>query len=249
MKRFLLVIAFTLILASSSAWAADATAGLDINSAYVWRGITVNDGLVAQPSLEVGRGGFSLNVWGNYDIDDYDGAVNDYDFSEIDLAASYSLSTEKFDFSMGIVNYLYPGSTTESTVEVFAGVGMNLIGGLSAGFTLFYDVDEVESYYADVNLTYTLLLTDALTMEMGAKAGYAGKGFAEYYSAGTDRGFYDYAFSLKLAYALSEALSIGTALYYVGSLDKDVLPDADMAAGVWGVDTRFFGGVNIACSF
>ncbi|HMA84159.1 MAG TPA: hypothetical protein VKN73_00520, partial [Desulfosalsimonadaceae bacterium] len=51
----------------------------DVVSAYVWRGITFNDGLVVQPYVDVAAGnGFAINVWGNYDIDDYDNTLLKY---------------------------------------------------------------------------------------------------------------------------------------------------------------------------
>ena len=51
--------------------------GVDVNSAYVWRGVTRNDGPAVQPwvDLEVAEG-FRVHVWGNLDLDDYDGAVD-----------------------------------------------------------------------------------------------------------------------------------------------------------------------------
>ena len=45
---------FTAILMSAgSAFGADVTTAIDVNSAYVWRGITFNDGVVVQPSVDV----------------------------------------------------------------------------------------------------------------------------------------------------------------------------------------------------
>ena len=71
-------------LAATPVMAASATAAVDINSAYVWRGITFNDGLVIQPSIDVAAdNGLGINVWGNYDIDDYDNTLDDKEFSEI----------------------------------------------------------------------------------------------------------------------------------------------------------------------
>ena len=75
MKRIISMAALLVLavgLASTPAWAAEATAGLDLNSAYVWRGQTFNDGFVAQPSIDVATEiGIGVNVWGNLDIDDY----------------------------------------------------------------------------------------------------------------------------------------------------------------------------------
>jgi hypothetical protein len=247
MKRIIPVIALVIFLASGSAWAAEAELGVDFNSAYVWRGITYNDGWVAQPSLTVSNNGFSLNVWGNYDIDDYDGALDDNDFSEIDLTASYTFTGDTMEFTLGVTNYLFPGSAhidDPSTTELFVGLLLKMGGGWSVGATYYYDVDEVDSYYADFALTYAAALTNALDMELGARIGYAGSGFADYHSGGTatDGGFYDYGFSFGLTYKFTDAVSVGAFIYYVDSADKDVLPDAM-------VDTDYYGGVNISFTF
>ncbi len=250
MKRIILLTVLAMICAGGTAMAADATAALDLNSAYVWRGITFNDGMVAQPSLTVSKNGFGLNVWGNYDIDDYDGTVDDYDFSEIDLTPSYAFNISKLSVTVGLIDYLFPSSGAEGTVELFTSLGMPIIGGLSAGINFFYDVDEVQSFYTDLNLTYALSLTDALSAAVGAKAGYAGKDFATYYSAAaTDGGFYDYGFSLGLTYAVSEGLSVGAKVNYTDSFDQDVLPDANIADGIYGHDVGFYGGVSVAYAF
>ncbi|RJQ65195.1 MAG: MltA-interacting MipA family protein [Desulfobacteraceae bacterium] len=250
MKRMISVIVLAIVLASSSAWAADATAALDLNSAYVWRGITLNDGLVAQPSLDVSKNGFGLNVWGNYDIDDYDNTLDDNDFQEIDLTAYYSFNIDKLDFTVGVINYVFPSSGLPATLELYGTVGTTLAGGLSIALGFYYDVDEVESFYSDLSLSYAMNLSDKLGLEVGAKVGYAGEDFAEYYStAATDGGFYDYGFSLILTYAVNDALSVGANINYTNSVDDDVLPDADVASGVYGVDTKVYGGVSIAYTF
>ena len=60
---------FCIGLASTPAMAADATAAVDMASAYVWRGQTFNDGAVIQPSLDVAaENGLGINVWANYEV-------------------------------------------------------------------------------------------------------------------------------------------------------------------------------------
>jgi len=67
----------------------DVSAGavsLDIASAYVFRGATLNDGWVAQPALSVSPlPGLSLGLWANLDLEDYGGRLKDGQFSEVDL--------------------------------------------------------------------------------------------------------------------------------------------------------------------
>ena len=113
--------------------AADATAGADVVSAYVWRGITFNDGLVVQPYVDVAAGnGFAINVWGNYDIDDYDNTLDENEFSEVDLTLSYALPIEPVDITIGHIEYLFPTGGS-GTSEVFLSAYINPAGGLSAG--------------------------------------------------------------------------------------------------------------------
>ena len=109
MKRTISIFALLILFAAAPAWAADVTAGLDLNSAYVWRGITFNDGLVAQPSVDVAYKGFGFNVWGNFDLDDYKGTIaNPNNFSEVDLTLSYGMTVQKLDIGVGLIEYLFP---------------------------------------------------------------------------------------------------------------------------------------------
>ena len=242
MQRTIWISLLVILIAGGTANAADVTAALDVNSAYVWRGITLNDGAVVQPSLDVSKGGFGINVWGNFDLDDYDGQLEDNEFSEIDLTLSYTFSLESVEIGLGYIEYLFPAGGP-GTREVFVSLDLPLFGGLSAGSAFYYDVDEVDSYYGDVHLSYALPLTDQLGVEAKAKIGYAGEDFAEVYG-GTDGGFFDYGFSLSLSYAVTNALSLGAAIAYTDTVDEDVLPEGDFAQ-----DTQWYGGVRIAYAF
>ena len=78
---------------------------LDLVSAYVWRGYSVTDGLVLQPSVTSSHeSGFSLNIWGNYDLDDVNGAAGD--FIEVDITLSYAFPSEgSFSAEVGLIEY------------------------------------------------------------------------------------------------------------------------------------------------
>ncbi len=244
MKRLIPIIALAIVLASNSVWAADATLGLDMNSAYVWRGITFNDGMVAQPSIDVSKGGFGVNVWANYDIDDYDGTLNDYEFSEVDLTVYYGFSLQKLEVGVGVIEYLFPAGGS-STHEVYLSLGLPIVGGLSVGSTFYYDFDQIEGYYVDLGLAYSMELTDKFSIEAGARAAYADDDFAIAYG-GTEGGLYDYTLSLSASYALAEAWSLSASINYVGSLDDDALPDVDDGGGL---DVKTYGGISVAYAF
>lgn len=215
--------------------AADAALGVDVNSAYVWRGITFNDGMVIQPSLDVSKGGFNVNVWGNIDIDDYNDTLNSGEFSEVDLTLSYSHSIDSMDLSVGIIEYLFPNGG-KGTAEIYASGTINLPAGFSFGLTAYYDIDEVDDYYISAGPGYAYSINDKTTLEASVTAGYAGEDM----SAGTDSGLNDITASISCGYAISDAIGIGANLYYTDSLDDDVLPEQD---------TDVFGGISLSYSF
>ena len=58
MKMFAYSVLAVLVLTGicfEDSMAADASFGADVNSAYVWRGITFNDGVVVQPLVQIGH--------------------------------------------------------------------------------------------------------------------------------------------------------------------------------------------------
>lgn len=239
MKRAIYIAIALILIAAAPAWSADATATLDLNSAYVWRGITFNDGLVAQPGIDVTMGGFGVNVWGNFDIDDYNETLDADNFSEIDLTLSYGFSISKLDIGVGLIEYLFPAGGP-GTREVYVSLGMPIFAGLSAGLDTYYDVDETHGLYSSLGVSYAFDLTDAFSLEAGASVAYA----TEEFTLGQDGGFHDYSFSVSAGYAITQALSISANLTYVGNFDEDILPE-----GPYGLDTTTYGGVGIAYAF
>jgi hypothetical protein len=222
--------------------AADVTAGADLNSAYVWRGLTFNDGFVLQPSVDVtAPAGIGFNVWGNFDLDDYDGAVDDGEFSEVDLTVSYAIPVDGFDLGVGVTEYLFPGNDG-STREVFVEAAVGVAEGWTAGAFLTYDFDEVDDIYGNVSLAYGMDLDEKLSMEVAGLVGYAGSDFAAFYADGTDGGLFEYQVSLSAAYVLAADTELGAFLAFTDSIDDDALPDE-------AVDTDIYGGFSVYYQF
>ena len=237
-------------LAATPAFAASATAAVDINSAYVWRGQTFNDGLVLQPSIDVAAdNGFGVNVWGNYDIDDYDDTLDDNEFSEIDLTVSYGFTVGKLDIGVGAIEYTFPAtekSAVTATTELYLSVGMPIAGGLSAAVDAYYDIDAYDEFtYATLGLSYAYDITEKLNMEAGGSIAYAGEDFAQA-AGGDDGGLYNYTLSLSLGYTLTDAWSVAANFTYVDALDDDNLKDVDKGGLL---DTNMIYGVNVSYAF
>ena len=241
-KKWMGVLLMLLFLNASVAFGADVSAEVDLNSAYVWRGLTFNDGLVAQPSLDVTSGGLDLNVWANYDLDSYDGTVDKYEFSEVDLTMSYSHSLGPVDVTGGIIEYLFPATKTsdaQQTQEVFLGISKELFTGFTAGATGYYDFDQVDDYYLNPYIDYSLDLGKGFSMDFGASCGVAGKKFSEIDSGGTQGGFHEYTLTIGSGYTVG-AYTFSANIGYTDSLKKAVLPNTDV---------HLFGGAGVSVAF
>ena len=93
-------------LASEIGKAINVSATADFASAYVFRGTTINNGLVFQPGATISGfaipeefGSVSLGTWANYDIDRNATTLEKYQFSEIDYIATYKLPVKVVDLS------------------------------------------------------------------------------------------------------------------------------------------------------
>jgi hypothetical protein len=241
-------------LAATPVLAANATATVDANSAYVWRGLTFNDGLVIQPSIDVtAENGLGINVWGNYDIDDYDNTLDDKEFSEIDLTVSYSKTVGNLDVGGGIIEYTFPATSNPetgevqgvtATTELYVSLGMPIIGGLSASLDAYYDIDALDAFsYATLGLSYAYDIAENLNLEASGSIAYAGKDFAQAYG-GDDGGLYNYTLSLSLGYTITDAWSAAANLTYVDALDDDNLKE-----GHGMLDTNTIVGASVSYAF
>ncbi len=219
---------------------------LDNASQYVWRGIVINDEQVMQPSVTASVGGFSLNVWGNFDMTDTGLAGND-EFSEVDYTLAYNGEVDAFNFGIGAVYYDYiGGNPREETAEVFGSIGFDVM--LNPTLTVYYDFDEADGFYGTLGVGHSIPLNDeeTFTFDLAAKVAYADGDYNEYYYGVDDHGFVDVVGSVGLAYAITENIGVGISVSYSELLDNDIEDNADFAYGdsdafwtTWSVSVGF----------
>ena len=242
MTKTMMVAALTGALVSSMATAAEVSTSLDFASAYVFRGVTFNDGLVAQPSVEVGvpmaegTGDFSFGVWGNFDIDDYDGIVESGEFSEIDIYANYTAPIQSMDLVLGYTEYTYPnGGEADREVRISVGLG-DVITAPYIGLAYGADGSVKESLYLESGISHSFDVAEATSLDLGATVA-----FADVNGGGS--GFANYTVSAKMIWKAAYA-----SVTYIGQGDEDVLVDVNKGVG-GGYDVDVVGVIGVSAAF
>ena len=92
----------------------------DFNSKYIWRGTTVNDGLVIQPFLWASYRNFTAGLWSSVTLYDRHHLTREH---ELDLNLDYTWSLGNFQFEHSVMIYYYLGmEDSPTTGEFFLGV-------------------------------------------------------------------------------------------------------------------------------
>jgi hypothetical protein len=114
-----------------------------VASRYVWRGQTLSEGFVAQPTVGITLGGFAANLWSNVDLDndeeDDDGII----LNETDLTLSYSMPIGPVNATAGFIHYDFDGSDTQ---EIYLTCALSTL--LNPSLSLYYDIDEGDGGFA-----------------------------------------------------------------------------------------------------
>jgi len=190
------------------------SATLDLATAYLFRGATVTDTYVAQPSLKAEiLPSLTIGVWGNMDLDSDGGRYRTREFSEVDLTASYAIPIERPSLSLGYVEYLYPHSDIGPDRELFVSAGVDVL--LHPTVTGYWGVDGAvhRELYAEVSIAHSFDLAEGLALDLSAVL--AGR-----YSDRRETGLSHAVLAAALRYGVVKA---GVA--WVPVLDRDVLPD------------------------
>ncbi len=234
-------IAFGIIIAgiADMASAADAGVTLDFASAYLFRGVTLNDGPVVQPGVEVAvTEGLALGVWGNVDLGDYGDSLQRGQFSELDIYASYSvtLPDEKSGVKAGYTEYTYPGGGSEADREFGLTYSYDTIA--SPYVSAFYGIDGAveKTLYLEAGVSHDIDLDESGDVTLGLS------GLVGYLDPDEGRaGFNQYKVGVSLTYKLFYIKG-----YYVGQLDDEVLADVEDGGGY---DVGLFGMAGMSFSF
>jgi uncharacterized protein (TIGR02001 family) len=236
-----------------------AFATVDLASAYVFRGVTYNDGLVIQPSVELigfglpkAIGTLSAGMWANYNIDEY-GSFSSDTISEVDFYAFYALPLDALKVSIGYVRYAYPNQTDGAVSnavslvddsEAVAEIAYEM-DELKIGARAFYGLDGAveENLYYDASVEYTMDLSDGLLLDVKALVGYADPKTG---ASGWNEGVGE----VGLRYLMGKNWTLGASAAYIYQIDDEVLLDeAVRTTGAYGYDVDMLFKLSATCLF
>ena len=110
------------------------------------------------------------------------------EFNEIDLTASYGFGSDAVSAEVGFIEYLFPNTAFAGTRELYLSLGFDVAA--SPSVSVYYDIDEVQDFYANVGVSFGGDVSDALAWSVDVSAGFAGDDFAAAYG-GVSGGMYD----------------------------------------------------------
>lgn len=222
---------FALVLASSGS-AIAVRYGAGLFSHYVWRGITLTDDPVLQPSVTISHdGGVSLEVWGNVDLgDDND---TPWELTEARIVVDWSRQFGAVELGAGAVEYLFPNTPFPGTREVLVHVRYD--AAVSPRLDLAYDIDEIQGLYARLTFAYARAFGERWGGRIEASAAWADEAVA----VGRKAGLHDGNLELRIE-RRSGPLDLGVLFAWTETLDADVLPDQP---------TSFWTGLSLGYRF
>ncbi len=179
---------------AASASAADEkvfTAGTDqgLFSKYLWRGTTVGAsntaGVIRDDHGTAWQGDVYLtvfdfltfNVWYDMPLGQKAkslGTGSNGSFYEIDYTVDLAYSIDKWSFNAGHITYTFPttvAGSIDQTSELYVSAGYDTF--LSPTLGAYYDYDNVNGLYLQLDLGHSIELNDWATVNLGATVGYA----------------------------------------------------------------------------
>ena len=243
---------------------------LELASAYVWRGLTLTNRPVAKPAayaaISLGNVSVTVGGWGNIDLGRYDnltdhisesGGSSAFNLAEVEPYAEATFPLGRATITGGMVGYLYPNeedapngfgllTSDANTVELYGRVGFD--APLSPELSIYYDVDKVQGAYLEGSLSYSVAASEAVSLELGAVAGFsAGQGISndlDERSRFDDDGFTHIDLSAGVPFAAGP-VSITPVLHFL--VNRDDLTRITSPTS-FDTDVKLWGGVSLSWS-
>jgi uncharacterized protein (TIGR02001 family) len=235
---FTTLILFTSLNANAEDEGITTSAGVEIYSKYIWRGYKLNnDSIVIQPSLAFDYKGFGINGWANVDTDSEAGHA----WNETDITLSYDTSAGPVNLGAGYIYYDIKDS--DNTSELYASVSYDSF--LTPTLIIYRDIGVIPGYYFNLGLSHSIDLTNDITLDLAAGAGYYISCNDSIVEAGTEKkfkGLQDGIISAGLSIPISDKATLSPVVSYSFAM-------TDKAKALLGTSGNLFGGLTLSVRF
>jgi uncharacterized protein (TIGR02001 family) len=213
---------------------------VDLGSDLVEAGVDVSYALNQDWSLKAGA---------------WYGSVNDSqtiagNFNELDLYAAAATSLGPVDLELGYIFYTYPDTPGSSdTQEVYLSAFTDVVWGITAGATYFYDFDSNNGWYLQPEIRKSFELNECLKLNLSAGVGIAdGLNYqvdANPLSVGSHDGFQGWFFKAELPWEFRDGVTLAPYVKYTDA-DSDLAGDINSLEGG---QEHIIAGVKLAVGF
>lgn len=177
-------------------------------SKYIWRGQNVNDTSVFQTNVSGSAYGFTGAIWSSMDLtnDSQFAPENAGEFSEIDYSLDYSHSFSRVGISVGVIHYLFPNTSYQSTTEVYGGLSFALPA--SPKITWYRDVNLIKGSYVQITAGHSFEKIAKwkddyyIGLSLNGSLAWAGSGYNSGYFGIGDTRFNDLTISVGVPFSL-----------------------------------------------
>ena len=224
---------------------------LGVYSAYVWRGMVLNDEPVWQPNATLGAnlqdyGKIYTDFWLNFDATARNRRASFGGMNQINYRAGYEVELGDFTLGAGHIWFTYPQANgpdyAHSTREVFATLAYNneVVVPFIEGY---YDYNVAEGVYAIVGLRKEVQVADQLSVGAEVSLGGGSDGMTGYYFGQEGKMWLtDGNAALFAKYDLTDNLFVGARLAWMSLID-------DRLKGICHRDNIIWGGISLGASF
>jgi uncharacterized protein (TIGR02001 family) len=230
-----------------------ASGDIAILSQYIWRGQELSrDSVVIQPSMTMSYMGFSANLWGNLDTDQYK-SDEDSNWNETDFTLSYAREFGMLSAELGYIYYSLDGC--DDTQEFFLALGLDTF--LSPSLTIYKDTDTYPMWYFLLGLSHTFEITEKISLELSGSVSYLLSNDEDDYpeidndmpSGDEFDNFHDGVISANLPITVNQYVTVTPTVSYVFPLSGDAGDEMEWRSMKGDDDNFFYGGVIVSMAF
>lgn len=215
------------------------------NSIYEFRGVDLGSNMVeASASLSTTYNGFGFTASAWYAAVN-DNAINDNP-NELDLTLGVTKALGPVNLSGGYIYYNFFDASDYNTQELYLGASMEVVAGIVASTTAYYDIDLYDGWYFDFNLSKTFKPSSCVDIVTTVGVGFADNTALQHKSSGESLDGYNQWYAMvSVPWTIRKGVTLAPYVRYV-SADSDLV--SDYPGGFTGQD-HVIGGVKLTIAF